>query len=162
VPAVRDLLERFRPAGAPGAATAAGVPADRRATVEAELEPIFGALDEVTRQGEETRLTASRAADHRLADAQQQARAIVARAATEAEAERAAAAAQLRSRAAREVAEIAAGAAAAAHAVRRDGEQTHPQLLVRVVERVRVELAAVGLNAAQRPNGSAGRSGESA
>ena len=154
MPAVRDLLERFRPAGAPGAASAAGVPADRRATVAAELEPIFAALDEVTRKCEALRLTASRAADRQVAHAEQQASALVARAATEAEAERAAASAQLRSRAVREVAEIAARAAVDADAVRRDGEQTRLQLLIRLVQRVRAELAAVGLNAAQGPHDS--------
>jgi vacuolar-type H+-ATPase subunit H len=162
VPAVRDLLERFRPAGAPGAATAAGVPADRRASVEAELEPIFASLDGATRGCGEIRLTARRAADRLLADAQQQARALAARTATEAEAEGAAVSAQLRSHAAREAAEIAVRAAADADAVRRDSEQTRAQLLVRLVERVRAELAAVGGNSVQRPHNSAGRNGAQA
>lgn len=44
MPVAADLLQRFRPAGAPGSATVAGVPedlADRRA---AELDPVFAAL----------------------------------------------------------------------------------------------------------------------
>jgi vacuolar-type H+-ATPase subunit H len=159
VPAIRDLLERFRPAGAPGAATAAGVPVDRRATLAAELEPIFAALDEVTRECKALRLAARRAADRRVAHAEQRARAIVARAAAEAEAERAAASATLRSRAAREVAEIAARATADADAVRRHSAHTRPQLLVRLVHMVRAELAAVGVHAGQRKHDSAGRGG---
>lgn len=44
MPRVRDLLYRLRPAGAPGAASTAGVPADRRADVAAELEPLFAQI----------------------------------------------------------------------------------------------------------------------
>lgn len=46
----RDLLDRFRPAGAPGAAAAVGVPADRLAEVSEELEPVLALLDEVAQQ----------------------------------------------------------------------------------------------------------------
>ena len=41
---VRDVLYRFRPAGAPGAASAAGVPVDRAADLAAELEPLLAQL----------------------------------------------------------------------------------------------------------------------
>ncbi|GAA4723592.1 hypothetical protein GCM10025782_21970 [Pedococcus ginsenosidimutans] len=44
MPRVRDLLYRFRPAGGPGSATPAGVPADRERDLAAELEPVFVAL----------------------------------------------------------------------------------------------------------------------
>jgi hypothetical protein len=44
VPRVRDLLYRFRPSGAPGAATAAGVPVDHAARLAAELDPVFARL----------------------------------------------------------------------------------------------------------------------
>jgi hypothetical protein len=44
VPRVGDLLYRFRPSGAPGSATAAGVPADRARDLAEELEPVFAAL----------------------------------------------------------------------------------------------------------------------
>ena len=37
----RDLLERFRPAGTPGAAAPAGVPYDRGAALEDELRPVL-------------------------------------------------------------------------------------------------------------------------
>lgn len=45
MPAMRDFLERFRPAGAPGPAAAA-VPADRPAELAAELEAVFALLNE--------------------------------------------------------------------------------------------------------------------
>ena len=44
MPRVRDFLDRFRPAGAPGAAAEAGVPIDRAAELTAELEPLFASL----------------------------------------------------------------------------------------------------------------------
>jgi vacuolar-type H+-ATPase subunit H len=40
----RDFLDRFRPAGAPGAASRAGIPADRAAERYAELEPVVALL----------------------------------------------------------------------------------------------------------------------
>lgn len=43
----RDFLGRFRPAGAPGAASPRGVPTDRAAAAAAELEPLFALLDEI-------------------------------------------------------------------------------------------------------------------
>ena len=50
MPRVRDVLHRFRPSGAPGAATAAGVPADRAAELAAELEPVLALLAETDRE----------------------------------------------------------------------------------------------------------------
>lgn len=45
MPQIRDLLERFRPAGAPGAAARAGVPADRSHELADELAPVLTLLD---------------------------------------------------------------------------------------------------------------------
>lgn len=50
MPRVRDVLQRFRPSGAPGAATAAGVPVDRAHELAAELEPVFALLAETERE----------------------------------------------------------------------------------------------------------------
>ena len=41
---LRDYVRRFRPAGAPGAAAPAGVPADRGAELDAELAGVFEEL----------------------------------------------------------------------------------------------------------------------
>ena len=41
---LRDFLDRFRPAGAPGAASRAAVPADRSRELEAELLPVLALL----------------------------------------------------------------------------------------------------------------------
>lgn len=44
---VRGFLDRFRPAGAPGAAARAGVPADRARERQEELGPVLALLDDV-------------------------------------------------------------------------------------------------------------------
>jgi hypothetical protein len=44
MPTLRELLNRFRPAGTPGAPGGAAVPADRVAELAAELAPVFEAL----------------------------------------------------------------------------------------------------------------------
>ncbi|MGW0205428.1 hypothetical protein ACWDZ8_06215 [Streptomyces sp. NPDC003233] len=80
---LRDFLERFRPAGTPGA-SATGVPADRMAERTAELEPALARLTDVQQQAariragaeeaaEALRRNAVREAEHLLADAREQA-----------------------------------------------------------------------------------------
>ncbi|WP_317440835.1 hypothetical protein [Streptomyces collinus] len=80
---LRDFLERFRPAGTPGA-SATGVPADRTAERAAELDPVFARLTDVQRQAariragaeeraEVLRRDAAREAEHLLADARERA-----------------------------------------------------------------------------------------
>lgn len=44
MPSISDLLNRFRPVGAPGSASRAGIPADRAAELAAELEPVLAIL----------------------------------------------------------------------------------------------------------------------
>ena len=97
MPRVRDLLYRFRPAGAPGAASSAGVPVDRGAVLAAELDPVFAHLVETERECAEIVAAAHRAADARRAQAAQQARACVATARERLDDERAAASAVRRS-----------------------------------------------------------------
>jgi hypothetical protein len=97
MPRVRDLLYRFRPAGAPGAASSAGVPVDRGADLAAELDPVFARLAATERECAEIVAAAHGAADARRAQAAQQARACVATARERLDDERAAAAAVRRS-----------------------------------------------------------------
>ncbi len=136
MPRVRDLLYRFRPAGAPGAASAAGVPTDRGADLTAELEPVFAELatterecarivDEARRDAEQTR------AQHATAS-----RDVVTAAREQAEVARAGAGEQARTRSAAESA--AAGVAAeheAAEVATRAAERM-PSYVSRVVESV--------------------------
>jgi len=56
MPRVRELLNRFRPAGASGAASGAGVPVDRHAGVEAEVGAAAAEqVDEVLRTAQRRR-----------------------------------------------------------------------------------------------------------
>jgi hypothetical protein len=61
---LRDLLQRYRPVGTPGAAARPGVPADRAAEAATELEPVLALLasteDEMRRLREEARAEAHR------------------------------------------------------------------------------------------------------
>lgn len=50
MPQLRDFLDRFRPAGAPGSAATAGVPADRLAELAAELDPVLALLKDADSQ----------------------------------------------------------------------------------------------------------------
>jgi hypothetical protein len=138
---VRDLLDRFRPAGAPGAATAAGVPADRRESAAAELEPVFAALAPVVAECDAVRATAASAGERVKADAAGRADAIVARARIEADAERVDVAARMRDHAVAEARLLADRAAADAEEVRRRAAARRPELVAAVLDRVRVELS---------------------
>ncbi|HET8680705.1 MAG TPA: hypothetical protein VFM54_02345 [Micromonosporaceae bacterium] len=138
---VRELLERFRPAGAPGAASGAGVPADRRAGVEAELEPVFAALDEAQRECARIREDAAVRAAARRVEVAERARAIVARARAGTPAERAAAAAETRRRGQHEIASIISHAEDDAEVVRRSAQRRQADLVARVVDTVRAQLA---------------------
>lgn len=140
---VRDLLYRFRPAGAPGGATSAGVPVDRRTGLSTEVAPVFDVLAPVLAQCELIRNDAQAQSRQREAEARRHAQGILARARTESEAERARAAAAVRARVTREIDDCLARARAQAQAVRTEGERRRPALVARVVEIVRADLAAL-------------------
>jgi peptidoglycan hydrolase CwlO-like protein len=97
VASLRDLLQRYRPVGTPGAAARPGVPADRAAEVATELEPVLALLadteDDVRRLHEQTREEArrireqaAREADDLLAAAHERTSEVRARAAADARA----------------------------------------------------------------------------
>ncbi|HEX6335364.1 MAG TPA: hypothetical protein VFZ85_00260 [Jiangellaceae bacterium] len=93
--ALTDLLQRLRPAGAPGAAAPVAVPAEEEDAAAAELAPVFEALDAVVAECEAIRSSAEQAASDEMAQARRDAEAIVADALSRAPAERAAAAARI-------------------------------------------------------------------
>lgn len=96
MPRIRDVLHRFRPAGAPGAATAAGVPVDRVAELGVELEPLFALLADTERECEDVLERArSEQAGIRARDAERAA-GVLAAGRARVEAERAAAASRSR------------------------------------------------------------------
>jgi hypothetical protein len=110
MPRVRDLLYRFRPSGAPGGASATGVPIDRAAAVAAELEPLFRQLAEVERQCDRIQDAARRDVVAINAATAERVDAIVAEAGRRVGSERAAAVVRIREQAAADGAlELAAG-----------------------------------------------------
>lgn len=64
MPGWRGFLDRFRPAGTPGAASPAGVPVDRAATTAAELLPLLDRLDAVQDEADRLRTNAREEAAH--------------------------------------------------------------------------------------------------
>lgn len=153
---VRDFLQRFRPAGTPGKAAAAGVPADRARDLAAELEPVFALLAEA--EAERSRILAEAERDarqirdtgHRRADD------LVATAQRRAQGVRADAAAAALARAETEAAFAARSAEQEAQAIREHAAQRMPGYVGRAVQIVRA-LAAESADPG-RPQASTGRS----
>lgn len=139
----RELLERFRPAGTPGAASAAGVPADRRDAVTAELEPVFAALADVERECDVLLDTARANAARRSAEAARRAGAILAAARADAPAERATAATQRRRAQEADLDLIVATGRSAARGEERAAGEHLPDVVAAVVAAVRADLDAL-------------------
>ncbi|HEY6706309.1 MAG TPA: hypothetical protein VJB61_01800 [Actinomycetota bacterium] len=131
-----DFLNRFRPAGTPGAAARAGVPVDRAAEAAAELEPVLALLavaesacaavrERAQQDAEDIGERARARADGRLAEAR-----------ARADSERAAAAARARARGQAESVRLTARAERRATARRELAEQRMPGYVGRVVAMV--------------------------
>ena len=136
----RDLLQRFRLAGTPGAASVTGVPADRVAEVSAELEPVFLLLADVQENARQLRASGQDEAARRRQDAEEHARALVGAAHREADALRAEAAAAVRRRAEAETAAVLSTADRDAERIRRQVADQLPGYVDRVVGAVRATL----------------------
>jgi hypothetical protein len=137
MPALRDILDRFRPAPGPGRAGPVGVPSATTFTGADELRPVFAALDDVVARCEAIREEGRRqaaeirqAADLRLASLRSQA------ATTADQVEAASMAAVKAAGQARQVAELAAARREAAH-VRADGVEKMTPYIAAAVLRVR-------------------------
>lgn len=140
MPRARDLLQRFRPAGTPGAAARRGVPEDRIAALSAELEPVLGLLSGSVEQGRRIRDNARASAEHRRRTAIEQAQALVMAAGGQAEPIRAEAGTRISRTAAREAAADLANAKDTASELRRRGAQRIPDLADQVAAEVRARL----------------------
>lgn len=137
MPALRDILDRFRPAPGPGRPGPVGVPSAATSTSADELRPVFAALDDVIARceaigGEGRRQAAEirQAADLRLAN-------VRSRAATTADETRAASAASVKAAGqARHAAELAAARSEAAR-IHADGIEKMIPCIAAAVSRVR-------------------------
>jgi dihydroxyacetone kinase len=138
----RDLLDRFRPVGAPGAAAPAGVPADRVAELSRELQPVFDELVEVQRQCAELRTAVAAEVMVRRVAGAARARAIVAAARLDAEAQRADEAARERRETEQESAATIAAAEREAAEIHRRAEERMDGHVAHVVSAVLHTIAA--------------------
>jgi hypothetical protein len=151
VPSARDLLERFRPAGTPGAAAPAGVPYDRAAALEDELRPVLALLAPTEQECAAVTRDATVRAERIRAEASAGAAAELARARLDAESARAQAADDRRRRGDEEGAvelERAARTSADLGALAR---RRLPDLTARVVAATRAALTAPGPAASGAP-----------
>lgn len=144
MPRPRDLLQRFRFAGAPGAAAGGGVPADRAAELAAELEPVLRLLDPVQDEARRIRADGDATADRVRRAAADDARRRVAAAQEAAATLRTQAAAALVRRAAEEHASVQDAADRRAQAVRQRASSRMPAYVDRVVAEVLASFAEGG------------------
>ncbi|UZG55250.1 hypothetical protein [Rhodococcus opacus] len=142
MPRSRDILERFRSAGTPGAATATGVPADRVSELSAELEPVLAQLAATQAEVSRIRIGAQREAEVRRQQATERAAALVAAAHRQAAAERADTARQATRHYEEEAAAAFAAAEVNAAAVRHRAAERMPSYVDRVVSAARAAVHA--------------------
>jgi vacuolar-type H+-ATPase subunit H len=133
MPPLRDFLTRFRPAGSPGAAARAGVPADRSGELEAEVAPVLARLDDTEAERERLIAQARRDAEQIVADARSAADAITADAAQRADTVREQAAQQVVTAARKQAAGTTQAATQQAAQIRELARQRTPALVSRVV-----------------------------
>lgn len=142
MPRSRDLLNRFRPTGTPGAAGAAGVPVDHDAGSAAELAPVLAALA-ATESACDALVAEARARAARVRDAAQvQAQELLADTRGRLGAEQAAVVARARERRAGESAVELRAAELRAAEVRSAAEERRAGCVAEVVAAVRVRLGA--------------------
>lgn len=142
----RSFLDRFRPAGAPGAAARAGVPADWARELAAELGPVLALLDEVHEECGLIIESAHTEAAQITAAAQAEAAKIAAESTRRAQAAREQAAHGLLAEAQDQASRDEAAASREAAQTRRLVKRRMPVLITRAVR-----LATAGTGAGERP-----------
>ena len=151
MPALRDYLDRFRPAGAPGAG-GTGVPADRSRELEAELTTVLALLDGVHAECAGVVAQARRDAERIVEAARDEAAAVTDAADRRARAARDEAVREVLDAARAEAVGIVARADQQALRVRDRAWQRIPALASRAVGLVRSLGAEPGASAGDRPD----------
>jgi hypothetical protein len=131
-----EFLRRFREAGVPGAPAAAGAPADRAATLDTELSPVFALLEDVERAVDAIEAEGRRQAEQRRRKAVDEVEAILADAHARAPGEQAAAAASRLASSAETCAELRRQAAVDSARIDASLAERIPPLVAQLVERV--------------------------
>ncbi|MGW4561136.1 hypothetical protein ACWEN3_01615 [Streptomyces sp. NPDC004561] len=141
---LRDFLERFRPAGTPGA-SATGVPVDRTAEREAELAPMLAQLTGVQQRAADVRVAAEKAAQTLRQEAAGEAERLVAAAGEQAPGVRQQAAEPVVQQALREAEAVRTEGNRTASAVRERAGERMPHLVdVAVADALRLTDGARG------------------
>lgn len=151
-----SLLDRFRPVGAPGPAGPSGVPATDDQGPEAELLPVFEALDPTIRDGRRLVDEAAARAEDSVARARTQAAAMVEQARMDSGAVRANAAAAVSREAERADEEMLRRATEEAAELRRRGESRVPALAASIVADLVSDLLGSGTEQGHRGDGQRG------
>jgi vacuolar-type H+-ATPase subunit H len=138
----RDFLDRFRPAGTPGPAARAGVPADRAAELAAEVEPVLALLDGTHAECQQIIAVARQEADRTTSEAQAGVAAIGQEAGRQARAARDQAAAEVLAQARVQAQAAAADASRQALQIRRLAERHLPVLVAAAARLVQAGLTA--------------------
>ena len=128
-----SLLDRFRPVGAPGPAGPAGVPAQDNQGPEAELIPVFEALDPQIDAARTITDDAAGLARETVAAARRQASALIEQARMDSAAVRAAAAAEVSAEMSRQDEAMLSAAESEAAELQRRGESRVPELASAIV-----------------------------
>ncbi len=152
MPQLRAFLDRFRPAGAPGAAARTAVPVDRSRELEAELVPVLALLDGVDAECARVVAQARRDAERIVAAAREVAAAQVGDADRRARAGRDEAAQEVLAAARAEAVGTVARAGRQASQVRELAGQRIPPLVSRAVGLVRALQAESSASAAGGPD----------
>jgi cell division septum initiation protein DivIVA len=142
-----NILDRFRPAGAPGPAGPVGVPATGEQGPAVELAPVFAALSADVESCRRTVDEARRDADRALSSAREQAVAIIARARLDEGAERARAAARVEQAASAQDARLLARARKDADDLERSRTALLPGMVRAVMDRLLSEQLTSGQQA---------------
>jgi len=137
MPALRDFLARFRPAGSPGAAAHAGVPADRSRELKEELGPVLALMESTDAERERIIVQARSDAEQIVARARAEAAGSAADAARRAEAAREEAARQVMAQAREEAARVVADATQQAARTRQLARERMPALVGPAVDMIR-------------------------
>jgi len=151
VPGLRDYLDRFRPAGAPGAGGTA-VPADRSRELEAELTAVLALLDGVHAECADVVARARRDAERIVAAARGEAAAVADGADRRARTAREEAAREVLAAARAEAVGTVARADQQASRIRDRARQRIPAMAGRAVGLVRDLGTEPGASAADRPD----------
>ncbi len=136
MPALGEILRRFRFHGVPGAPAPAGVPVDRGEELDAELLPVFSALESTQHLAADVVAAAARDAARHRADTLEHGRRLVAEARARASTARAEAAAVHLARAQAERDQVLAAAQTEADRIDRVAAERIPVLVDAVVRRV--------------------------